>query len=139
MIYKENVLKYEDYFNLRHSVGWSNFSKEQAVSALQHSLYDIIAVDSERVVGMGRLVGDGLYCVVVDIVVAPDYQHRGIGCEIVRKILDYADGHAPSGSRTCVQLISEKGKESFYENMGFKLIPHENCGCGMRKIIYKEE
>lgn len=28
-----------------------------------------------------------------------------------------------------------KGKESFYEKLGFKFIPHEFCGSAMRKVI----
>lgn len=38
MNYKENVLTYEDYFRLRESVGWMNFSKEQAQRALLNSI-----------------------------------------------------------------------------------------------------
>lgn len=138
MFYKENSLKYEDYFNLRQGVGWNNFSREQTVRALENSLYDIIAVNNERVIGMGRLIGDGLYYIIVDIVVAPEYQGKGIGSELIKRLLDYADSQTPFGSRASVQLIAEKGKEGFYEKLGFKKIPHEYCGSGMRKIIHKE-
>jgi GNAT superfamily N-acetyltransferase len=138
LFYKENSLKYEDYFNLRQGVGWNNFSREQTVRALENSLYDIIAVNNERVIGMGRLIGDGLYYIIVDIVVAPEYQGKGIGSELIKRLLDYADSQTPFGSRASVQLIAEKGKEGFYEKLGFKKIPHEYCGSGMRKIIHKE-
>lgn len=138
MYYKENSLQYSDYFNLRQSVGWNNLSQEQTIHALKNSLYDIIAVDHDRVIGMGRLLGDGLYYIIVDVVVIPEYQGKGIGSELIKRILDYADNQTPTGSRASIQLISEKGKESFYEKMGFKKIPHEYCGSGMRKIIHKE-
>lgn len=39
--------------------------------------------------------------------------------------------------RSSIQLIAEKGMEEFYIKKGFKLIPHEHCGSGMRKIIRK--
>ena len=138
MTYEENMLKYDDYFNLRKSVGWNNFSEEQTLRALKNSLYDIIAVDNENVIGMGRLIGDGLYFTVVDIVVTPEYQGKGIGRELIKRILDYADNQTPPGSRASIQLISEKGKESFYEKAGFKKLPHQYCGFGMRKVIHKE-
>jgi Predicted acetyltransferase len=138
MTYKENTLQYGDYFKLRESVGWNNFSKEQIIRALENSLYDIVAVDNEHVVGMGRLIGDGLYYTVVDIVVSPEYQGKGIGSELIKRILDYADSQTPSGGRASIQLIAEKGKEPFYEKMGFKKIPHEYCGAGMRKVIHKK-
>ncbi len=137
MIYKENALQYEDYYALRESAGWNNFSKEQTISALKSANYSIIATENEEVVGMGRLIGDGLYFTIVDVVVKPEYQGRGIGSEIIRRILEYIDNQTPVTGRASIQLIAEKGKEPFYEKMGFKKIPHENCGTGMRKVIYK--
>ncbi len=41
MEYKENILSYKDYYNLRKSVGWKNFSKIQAETAINNSVYNI--------------------------------------------------------------------------------------------------
>lgn len=135
MIYKENALEYEDYFKLRQSVQWRNMPKEQTVKALENTLYDIIAMDNDKVIGMGRLLGDGLYYVIVDVVIDPAYQNKGIGSDIIRKILTYAHSQIPCGGRISIQLIAEKGKEGFYEQFDFKQIPHDYCGSGMRRII----
>ena len=38
----------------------------------------------------------------------------------------------------CMAVIpscQEKGKETFYQKMGFKLIPHDYCGSCMRKVF----
>ena len=137
MEYKENDLRYEDYCSLRESVGWLNFSKAQTEKALAHSLYTVTAVENGNTIGMGRLVGDGLYFVVVDIVVRPAYQNSGIGREILNRILEYVNKQTPVGGRSSVQLIAAKGKETFYEKLGFKVIPHDFCGSGMRKVIQK--
>ncbi len=137
MVYKENILEYDTYYKLRESVGWNNFSKEQTIQALENSCYDIVVFENDSAIGMGRLIGDGLYYTVVDIVVKPEYQLKGIGTKIINEILEYVDSHIPPTGRASIQLISEKGKEIFYEKMGFKKIPHENCGTGMRKVIYK--
>lgn len=135
MEYKENILEYKDYCSLRESVNWINFAKVQTEKALKNSLYTVIAVENDQTVAMGRLIGDGMYYTIVDIVVHPDYQHRGIGTGIIRRIMDYINRETPEGGRSSVQLIAEKGKEPFYESLGFKTIPHEFCGSGMRKII----
>lgn len=45
MEYKENALSYENYYRLRASVGWTNFSMTQAQTALANSLYTVIAVE----------------------------------------------------------------------------------------------
>lgn len=135
MEYKENALCYEDYCSLRESVGWLLFAVEQTRRALGNSLYTVIAVENNQTVGMGRLVGDGMYDTIVDVVVCPAWQGRGVGTKIMKMLLDYALAQTPAGGRTSVQLIAEKGKEEFYEKMGFKCIPHEFCGSGMRKVI----
>lgn len=137
MIYRENTLSYDDYYRLRESVAWLNFSREQTEKALNNSLYTVVAEDDGKVVGMGRMTGDGLYYLIVDIVVQPDHQKKGIGSTIIDMMIDYVDRETPIGGRSSVQLTAEKGKETFYEKKGFKLIPHEHCGCGMRKIIRK--
>ena len=67
----------------------------------------------------------------------PSYQGKGIGSNIVNKLIEYVYKETPVGGRSSIQLIAEKGKESFYEKLGFKFIPHEFCGSAMRKIIRK--
>ena len=161
MRYIENQLTYEDYCALRTSVEWLNFSEEQTRKALCSSLYTItVREDSEEdmtgelstevsdepttaasgsapIIAMGRLVGDGLYYLIVDVVVCPEYQGHGIGSCIMDKLLAYVETETPEGGRSSVQLIAEKGKEDFYLKKGFKLIPHDYCGSGMRKVIRK--
>ena len=135
MEYRENALCYEDYCALRRSVGWTNFEENQTRKALGGRLYTVTAFDAGRVVGMGRLVGDGLYDTVVDVLVRPEYQGQGIGRSVMEQILAYAAAQTPAGGRTSVQLISEKGKEPFYAKLGFTPIPCESCGAGMRKVF----
>lgn len=137
MEYYKNRLTYEEYTSLRNFVGWENFAEEQVIQCIKDSLYDITVVEDDQTIAMGRLVGDGMYYMIVDIVVKPEYQKRGIGSRIIDMLLAYVDEHTPTGGRSSVQLIAEKGKEQFYIKKGFKLIPHEFCGSGMRKVIKK--
>ncbi len=137
MEYRENALSYEDYCRLRESVSWQLFSKEQMQEALSRSLFTITAVEDGQIVGMGRLIGDGMYYLMADLVVHPLYQKRGIGTGITDRLMKYVEDRTPIGGRSSLQLIAEKGKEGFYEKLGFKRIPHEFCGSGMRKVIHK--
>ena len=137
MEYQENVLCYEDYCRLRESVGWTNFSKEQTQAALSNSLYTVAVFENSQAVGMGRLIGDGMYLVIADIVVNPVYQGKGIGSKIVSMLIEYTTKELPDGGRTSIQLISEKGNEPFYEKLGFKRIPNDFCGSGMKMVIRK--
>lgn len=135
---KENQLNYETYYTLRESVGWNNWSKEQAEKALENSYYSIVIFYNDNAIGMGRVVGDGIYFTIVDIVVRPEYQGRKIGTTIMNSILEYIEKSMCEGSRVSVQLLAEVGKKQFYIKQVFKLVPHEYCGPALRKIIYKK-
>lgn len=137
MEYRKNELTYEDYISLRNSVGWNNFAEEQVSKSINNAILNITVIDEGETVAMGRLIGDGIYYLIVDVVVQPEYQGQGIGSTIIDILLKYVEEHTPNDGRASVQLIAEKGKEEFYINRGFKLIPHEFCGSGMRKIIRK--
>lgn len=137
MEYRENDLTYQEYISLRSSVGWNNFAKEQVSKSINNSIYSVTVVENGETIAMGRLLGDGIYFMIVDIVVNPEFQGRGIGSKIVDMLLKYVDDMTPIGGRSSIQLIAEPGKEEFYIKRGFKLIPHEYCGSGMRKVIRK--
>ena len=137
MTYIEKEISYADYVRLRESVNWNNFFKEQTEKCLKNTLYSIEVIDDNTIIGMGRLIGDGMYYMMVDIIVEPSYQGKGIGSNIVNKLIEYVYKETPVGGRSSIQLIAEKGKESFYEKLGLKFIPHEFCGSAMRKVIRK--
>lgn len=137
MEYCENSLTYEDYISLRNSVGWNNYAGEQIAESISNSVYSITVVEKNRTIAMGRLIGDGIYYLIVDIIVRPEFQGMGIGSNMVDMLLAYVDSRTPAGGRSSIQLIAEQGKEAFYIKKGFKLIPHEFCGSGMRRIIKK--
>jgi GNAT superfamily N-acetyltransferase len=76
-------------------------------------------VEGERVVGVGRIVGDGgLHFYLTGIMVAPDFQRRGIGTRIVEALLSRAK-EVPYAN-TLVEALPLPGLESFYARFGFK-------------------
>lgn len=138
MIFKENILNYDIYNSLRKSVAWNAYTEEQARQALENTYYSLVAYADDKAVGMSRVISDGIYFLIVDVVVMPEYQGQGIGTEMMQQLIEYIDKKTPVGSRSSIQLLSIAGKESFYEKQGFKKLPNEYCGCGMRMIIHKE-
>lgn len=116
----ENKLEAEDFIRLKVATGFRERPVELVKQALENNLYDVVSVANDKVVGMGRLVGDGvMYWYLQEIVVLPEYQGRGIGTAIVNKLLDYIQTHTTEGNFTSVGLMAAEGKESFYERFGF--------------------
>ncbi len=105
--------------------------------ALKSSLLTVAAVCDGKTVGMGRLCGDGaLWYFLKDVVVLPEYQDKGVGKDIVRRLMDCAQQRTPQGWRTSVELMSAQGKEPFYRKLGFEARTGEPYGAGMTCCLY---
>ncbi|HUL56270.1 MAG TPA: GNAT family N-acetyltransferase [Usitatibacter sp.] len=79
-----------------------------------NSRYCCIVRDADRIVGAGRALADGGDCsYLCDVAILPDYQGRGIGKEIVKRLVELSGGHKK------IILYSVPGKEGFYRKLGF--------------------
>ncbi|WP_069162887.1 GNAT family N-acetyltransferase [Nocardia altamirensis] len=82
----------EEYLLLRRSVGWRVPEAGTCEAPLARSLFSVVAHEADNgVVAMVRLVGDGLYALVADAVVIPDFQGRGLGRRLVARVVDWAE------------------------------------------------
>lgn len=127
----ENILQPEDFVRLRIETGFAEIPVEHARKALQNGLVNVSARYRDELVGMGRLVGDGaMYWYLQEIIVLPRYQRQGIGTLIVNHLVEYAKANSNTGRFTTVGGVSARGKEAFYEKMGFEIISN-----GIRKMI----
>lgn len=135
LILEENQLDLDTYLNLRASVGWKVLSEEQAVKAISNSIYTITASIDGKVVGMGRMVGDGaVICYVQDLVVHPYYQKLGVGAALMDRLIGYAESLRMEGTELMLCLMCAKGREEFYKKHGFMARPTDKLGPGM--IMY---
>ena len=133
-----NAISAEDCNRLRNSAGWPQMHLEQIETGLKNSAFIIAAKDGNNTVGMARLVSDGGYVVfIVDVLVLPEYQRKGIGKTMMEKIMEYICGKLKDGYCIQVDLMAAKGRESFYEKFGFIKRPDDNFGCGMTQRIQK--
>ena len=83
--------------------------------SFQKSSYVRIAYENEKLVGFGRTVDDGrYYALIVDLLVDPEYQRKGIGTAILKELKDDLDGYI------FTSLTATIGKESFYQKQGWK-------------------
>jgi ribosomal protein S18 acetylase RimI-like enzyme len=109
----------EDYRRLRASAGLSPKSAEAASAGLPNTLFGVLILKDNQVVGMGRVVGDGgLFYQVVDIAVEPGHQRRGLGKAIVAKIVEHLKESAPTDAH--VSLIADGDARHLYAQFGFE-------------------
>lgn len=127
----DNILQAEDFVRLRMETGFAEIPVEHARKALQNGLMNVSAIYHGELVGMGRLVGDGaMYWYLQEIIILPRFQRKGIGTMIVNHLVDYAKANSDTGKFTTIGGVSAKGKELFYEKMGFEVISN-----GIKKMI----
>jgi len=111
----------EEYLALRVGAGLSAMSPEGAREGLAGSWCSVCVRVGDALIGMGRVVGDGgLFLFVVDIAVAPAWQHQGLGRRIMQALMEQV--HARAHSRTMVGLIADGTASRLYEQFGFKLV-----------------
>ena len=132
----KNDISVEDYNYLRKSVGWNEIDITQAKVGISNSLYLITAIHMNKTIGLVRVVGDGGYvAIIVDVIVLPDYQGIGIGKILLQKIMKFINSGLLEGQSVFINLMSAKGRETFYKQFGFTERPNELMGCGMTQWI----
>lgn len=137
MIEIKNELSVEEYNNLRKSTGWDEKEISIVENAIKSSVIVKKAVKDNEVVGMARVVGDGIYYLIVDVVVNPNYQGLGIGKKLVEDIVKDIEERTKVGQTCSINLMSMGGKEAFYEKCGFTKVPFGHTGFGMIRRIKK--
>ena len=97
-------------------VGWPSPPPTETLLAVLHRCPDrVLAWDGDRVVGFVYAVGDGLLSAYVPLLeVLPSHQGRGIGTELVRRLLTRLDG------LYMVDLTCDPDLAPFYERLGFR-------------------
>lgn len=127
-----HTITIEEYNKLRASVDFITIRPNRAATALNNSLYTLIAMDGTNPVGMARVVGDGGYVYFIcDVIVRPEYQSNGLGRCIIETILSWLKDQVNDGETIMVNLMSAMNKEPFYEKLGFNKRPFGNHGSGM--------
>lgn len=136
MEWKENEMDVNTYLALRESVQWKALKREQAEKALKNSLYILTAYEGEQAVGMGRIVGDGaVICYVQDLIVSPDYQGKGLGSELLARLIAYAETLRLPETEMMLDLMCAKGREQFYQKHNFVARPTQTLGPGMIQYL----
>ncbi len=127
-------IKVDEYHVLRGTTDWFQLEDHVVEKSLDNDLFSVCAFDGERLVGMGRIVGDGaIYFYIQDIIVIPEYQRKGIGTLIMNEIESYLDDNAYNNS--FIGLMAAEGVQGFYHRFGYK--ERDDNKPGMSKLLKK--
>lgn len=117
---KYNELTAEEFITLWESVWGDGPTVTQTELAMGHTLFRVSVYDGENVVAMARMIGDmGLNYYIKDVVVKPEYQHRGIGKMLIQELKKFINDNGVKGTNIFVELCAVPDKVPFYEKYGF--------------------
>ncbi len=117
----------EDYVSLRLRSGMGNKDLKRSEVALKNSLFIVALYDEEKLIGFGRVVGDGgITYVVSDIMVDKDYQRRGLAEQIMKAIDGYFEENTYEDSYIC--LIANHPADILYNKHKFEYLPENKNG-----------
>lgn len=115
----ERIPTIEEYRRLREAVGWNRRDDAAMETGLRNSLFSVCVLHQGKVVGCGRVVGDGaIYFYIQDIIVLPEFQGKGIGTRIMDAVMGYFRSHAHPNA--FIGLMAAKGVSGLYEKYGFQ-------------------
>jgi ribosomal protein S18 acetylase RimI-like enzyme len=97
-------------------VGWPRPpSPERHLELLRGSSHVVLARDGRRVVGFASAISDGVLSAYVPLLeVLPEHQGRGIGSELIRRLL------ADLGDLYMVDVSCDDDLVPFYERLGLQ-------------------
>ena len=129
---KENVNSIEEFNYLYDAVGWGSYDEKVSEKALANTMYSVSVYDDDKIIGYGRIIGDGIcFLYIHDVMVIPKYQNKKIGSQIMNKLLEKVNQIKIENPYVRVCLGASKGKEKFYERFGFITREDANLGSGM--------
>lgn len=114
-----------EILNLYAKVGWTNYTTnpEMLKNAFNNSLKVYGAYENGKLLGIIRAVGDGYSIVFIqDILILPEYQHRGIGTALMKRMLEeYKHVYQKS-------LLTDNTEKTiqFYKSCGFEIDTDRN-------------
>ena len=118
--YKVNKIpNSNDVLKLYNDANWFAYTKDldTLMLSLENSIYTSSAWDGDNLVGLVRVVGDGVSIVYIqDVLVKSSHKRQGIGTQMVKEVLK-----AYENVRQVVLITDEKDESNvFYASLGLK-------------------
>jgi len=111
----------DEVVKLYKAGGWweDSYDKSKLKDLIKGSFAFAVVIDKKtnQAIGMGRILSDGTSdAYIQDLVILPDYRTKGIGKELINKLVEYCH----SKGIKWIALIAEPDQDHFYLRTGFK-------------------
>ncbi|MCK5117958.1 MAG: GNAT family N-acetyltransferase [Candidatus Latescibacteria bacterium] len=104
--------------NLRAAVGWDRSEGTYEQILRRHYAHYTVRAENGRLIAYVSILSDGVAdAFLLDLLVHPECQHRGIGSQLVKK----AVGDMKQAGIQCVQVTFNERLERFYAQCGFHI------------------
>lgn len=112
----------DEYTQLIHAVGWTDSTnhsmREQSLAAAVHAVVAEDAVTGKAIGCALALADNATFYYVKDVMVHKDWQHKGVGTAIMKKLTGWIENNAPN--KTLVGLFTGENLTKFYQQFGFR-------------------
>ena len=127
-IFTDSAPKAEDYNKLRISSGIGGAKDiEKVRTAMQNSMFAVSVYDGDKLIGSGRIIGDGgVSFAVTDVMVDKEYQNNGIGTMIMARLSDWFDKNTDENA--FIMLIANKPADRLYSRNNFEYLSDNRLG-----------
>jgi len=113
-IYNDENIDWNELSSLYKIAPLGDKKAEDLKLVFNNSMFKCFVYIDNTLIGVGRALADGIDCsYICDISIHPDYQNKGIGKQIVNKLIEFSKEHNK------IILYSYPGKEDFYSKLGF--------------------
>jgi len=103
----------QQLLDLYGAVGWNETGHRDVMNvqdALKRSESIAYVRDGDKIVAFGRILTNGFYGYIHDVMTHPDYRRKGMAAEIIEALMNFGRSRYPY-----VKVISAGGYEDFYK------------------------
>lgn len=109
------TIDWKEVSGIFQQVNWGIRHPKAIKNAFKKSSITCFVKEEDTIVGFGRTVDDGkYYALLVDVVVHPEHQSKGIGTQIVNELKSRLIGY------NFITLTAAPNKEGFYQKIGWE-------------------
>jgi len=113
-VHDGGAVDWDELSNLYRIAPLGDKPPDALATVFGNSMFTCFGYHDGVLVAAGRALADGLDCAyIADVAVHPDHQGRGLGQQVIRRLVELSQGHKK------IILYANPGTEGFYAGLGF--------------------